>query len=107
MRVRILIADDDDVGRLRLEAVLRKRAYDVVSARDGTEAWQVLEQPDTPALAILDWKMPGMDGVEVCRRLRQSEQTSYVYVIMLSGMNEKQDLVAGLEGGADDYLIKP
>ena len=105
--MRILVADDDDVGRLRLEAVLRTRAYDVVSARDGVEAWAVLERQDTPPLAILDWKMPGMDGVEVCRRLRQSEETSYVYVIMLSGMNEKQDLVAGLEAGADDYLIKP
>jgi two-component system cell cycle response regulator len=83
------------------------RDYDVVSARDGSEAWEVLERQDTPTLAILDWKMPGMDGVEVCRRLRQSEETSYVYVIMLTGMNEKQDLVAGLEAGADDYLIKP
>jgi two-component system cell cycle response regulator len=105
--VRILVADDDDVGRLRLEAVLRLRDYDVVCARDGLEAWAVLERQDTPPVAILDWKMPGMDGVEVCRRLRQSEETSYVYVIMLTGMNEKRDLVAGLEAGADDYLIKP
>ena len=105
--MRILVADDDDVSRLRLEGALRRQLYEVVCAADGIEAWQLLKNDDAPRLAIIDWKMPGMDGVELCRRLRTSEKASYVYVIMLSSMSEKQDLITGLEAGADDYLIKP
>lgn len=105
--MRILIAEDDDVARLRLEVMLRKRGYEVVTAGDGARAWELLQREDAPALAILDWMMPGLDGVEVCRRVRQSGKDSYVYILMLTGRGDRQDLVAGMEAGADDYLSKP
>jgi diguanylate cyclase (GGDEF)-like protein len=105
--VRILIADDEDGTRLKLETLLEKLGYEVVVARDGTEAWELLQRDDAPALALLDWLMPGLDGVEVCRRVRRSDRLSYVYIVMLTVKGQKQDLVAGMEAGADDYLAKP
>jgi diguanylate cyclase (GGDEF)-like protein len=105
--VRILIADDEDGTRLKLETLLEKLGYEVVVARDGTEAWELLQRDDAPALALLDWLMPGLDGVEVCRRVRRSGRLTYVYIVMLTVKGQKQDLVAGMEAGADDYLAKP
>jgi two-component system, cell cycle response regulator len=105
--VRILIADDEDGTRLKLETLLEKLGYEVVVARDGTEAWELLQRDDAPALALLDWLMPGLDGVEVCRRVRRSGRLTYVYIVMLTVKGQKQDLVAGMEAGADDYLSKP
>jgi len=105
--VRVLIAEDDPVSRHMLEAFLTKWGYEVVVAGDGREAWQVLQQDDAPKLAILDWMMPGMEGVQVCQRLRERADQPYVYVLMLTSRDRKQDLVEGIEAGADDYLIKP
>ena len=105
--MRVLIAEDDPVSRHILEAFLTKWGYEVVVAGDGREAWQVLQQDDAPKLAILDWMMPGMEGVQVCRRLRERADHPYVYVLMLTSRDRKQDLVEGIEAGADDYLIKP
>ena len=105
--MRVLIAEDDPVSRHMLEAFLTKWGYEVVVAGDGQEAWQVLQQDDAPKLAILDWMMPGMEGVQVCRRLRERADHPYVYVLMLTSRDRKQDLVEGIEAGADDYLIKP
>jgi len=105
--VRVLIAEDDPVSRHMLEAFLTKWGYGVVVAGDGREAWQVLQQDDAPKLAILDWMMPGMEGVQVCQRLRERADHPYVYVLMLTSRDRKQDLVEGIEAGADDYLIKP
>jgi diguanylate cyclase (GGDEF)-like protein len=105
--VKILIADDEDGTRLKLETLLAKLGYDVVVARDGAEAWELLQREDAPSLALIDWLMPGMDGVEVCRRVRQSNKVPYVYIVMLTVKGQKQDLVAGMEAGADDYLSKP
>jgi two-component system cell cycle response regulator len=105
--VKILIADDEDGTRLKLETLLAKLGYDVLVARDGAEAWELLQREDAPSLALLDWLMPGMDGVEVCRRVRQSSKVPYVYIVMLTVKGQKQDLVAGMEAGADDYLSKP
>jgi len=105
--VRVLIAEDDPVSRHMLEAFLTKWGYEVVVAGDGQEAWQVLQQDGAPKLAILDWMMPGMEGVQVCRRLRERADHPYVYVLMLTSRDRKQDLVEGIEAGADDYLIKP
>ena len=105
--MRILIADDDLTSRLVLAGVLRKSGHDVVTAIDGDEAWEAMRQADAPALAILDWMMPGLAGVEVCRRIRSRESDQPPYLILLTSRGEKADIVAGLEAGADDYLAKP
>jgi len=105
--VKILIADDDSIPRRLLHAALVKAGHEVVSTCDGTEAWQVLQCADAPRLVILDWLMPGMDGVEVCRRVRQRDTAPYSYLILLTSKDRKEDLIAGLEAGADDYLTKP
>lgn len=105
----ILVADDDTTSRQILAAVLRKWGYTVRLAKDGTEAWEQLQDLKAPRLAVLDWMMPGMDGVEICRRLR-SEQPSrahYTYVLLLTAKGAKGDVVEGMEAGADDYLVKP
>jgi two-component system, cell cycle response regulator len=105
--MRILIAEDDPVSRRVLQAHLSKWGYDVVVTKNGLEAWNVLQKEDPPSLAILDWMMPRMDGTEVVRRLRQSGDACYTYVILLTAKGQKEDMVAGLESGADDYLVKP
>ena len=105
--MKILIADDDAIPRRLLQAALVKMGYDVMVARDGVEAWQILQSGDTPRLAILDWLMPGMDGAEICRKVRQRHNASYVYLILLTSKDRKEDVIAGLAAGADDYLIKP
>ncbi len=105
--MRILIADDDEVSRCKLEALIGKWGYEVIAAEDGTSAWEILEREDAPRLAILDWMMPGLDGSEICRRLRHSSKGAYVYVLLLTSKVGKQDIVAGMEAGADDYLSKP
>jgi diguanylate cyclase (GGDEF)-like protein len=105
--VKILIAEDDPVSRRLLEATLRKWGYQVVVCIDGSTAWQAFQQPDAPSLAILDWMMPGMDGVQVCREVRQRPEAPYVYVILLTAKHQKADVITGLEAGADDYVVKP
>jgi two-component system cell cycle response regulator len=105
--VNILVADDDPVSRRVLEATLSKWGYAVVSATDGDQAWSILQSEDAPRLAILDWVMPGMDGVEVCRALRDRTEAPYVYTILLTARDNKDDLVEGMGSGADDYIIKP
>jgi diguanylate cyclase (GGDEF)-like protein len=105
--VRILVADDDAITRLTLKILLSKRGYDVVTACDGHEAYNLLQQGDAPRLAILDWMMPGLDGVELCRKLRESGSAPYTYIVMLSGKCEKNDFIAGLQAGANDYVKKP
>jgi sigma-B regulation protein RsbU (phosphoserine phosphatase) len=104
---RILIAEDDAVSCKVLEATLTKWGYEVVVTRDGEQAWKVLQNDDAPPIAILDWMMPGTDGVEVCRRVRMLPRTPAPYVILLTAKGTKEDIVTGLEAGADDYLIKP
>jgi DNA-binding response OmpR family regulator len=105
--MKILIADDESATRRLVEALLIRVEHEVVVARDGNEAWDILQQPDAPQLAILDWMMPGMDGIKICHMLRERESDAYVYVIMLSAKSEIRDLVAALNAGADDYLCKP
>jgi two-component system cell cycle response regulator len=104
---KILIADDDPVSRRLLKAFLEKWNYDVTVASDGTAALQVLDREDTPRLAVLDWMMPGMEGVQICQFIRERADRPYVYVLLLTGRTEKQDLLKGLQLGADDYLTKP
>lgn len=105
--MKILIAEDDLIPRRLLESILKKWNYEVVLASDGEEAWRILQEPDAPRLAILDWLMPGIDGLEVCRRVRAREGAPYVYVILLTAKDQKEDVIAGMDAGADDYLIKP
>ncbi len=105
--MRVLIADDSLVSRHLLEATLKGWGYDVCVACDGAEAWHILEQDDAPALAILDWMMPGLTGPEVCRQVRQKAKEPYTYILLLTSKSLKEDVVAGMDSGADDYLTKP
>jgi len=107
--VQILIADDSIVSRHLLDATLRKWGYDVVVACDGTEAWKILQSETSPKIAILDWMMPGLTGLEVCRRTRANarEKDVYTYIILLTSKSQREDLIEGMESGADDYLTKP
>jgi len=105
--MRILIAEDDTIARTLLERKLTEWGYQVVSTVDGNEAWKELQRADAPKLVVLDWMMPGMDGVEVCRRLRQVETNLPAYVIFLSARDDNKDIVEGLDTGADDYITKP
>jgi two-component system cell cycle response regulator len=105
--VQILIADDSLVSRHLLDATLRKWGYEVVIACDGSEAWDILQQEHAPPLAILDWMMPGMTGPEVCTLVRQRAREPYTYILLLTSKSLKEDLIEGMESGADDYIIKP
>jgi len=105
--MRILIADDERVSRHLLENNLRAWGHDVVSVGDGLEALAALQGEGAPRLAILDWMMPGLDGIEVCRRLRECPATAPTYVILLTTKRDRDDIVSGLKSGANDYLTKP
>lgn len=105
--MKIVIADDDQTTRRILLAVLKKEGFEVVSCCDGTEALHALQSEDAPMLAILDWMMPGMDGVDICRSLRISQAASQPYLILLTCKGYQEDVVSGLGSGADDYIIKP
>jgi phosphoserine phosphatase RsbU/P len=105
--VRILIADDDRTSTMKLGRTLEQWGFQVVMAHDGVEAWESITGDTPPALAIVDWMMPRLDGIELCRRIRATSLRSLIYVILLTARTSRQDLVAGLEAGADDYLTKP
>lgn len=105
--MKVLIAEDDLVSRRMLEVNLTRWGYQVVVATDGGEAWRVLESGDPPKLAILDWMMPVMDGIEVCRRVREAPRPSPTYVIILTARGGSEDIVRGFEAGTDDYITKP
>jgi sigma-B regulation protein RsbU (phosphoserine phosphatase) len=105
--LKILIAEDDAPTRRVLESVLAGRNYEVISVPDGNAAWARLEAPDAPKLAILDWMMPGMDGEEICRRVRGVFCLNPVYIILLTGRENPQDVILGLTAGANDYIRKP
>jgi len=105
--MRILVAEDDAISRLLLITMLRKTGYEPVEVMDGCQAWEKLCKPDAPALVILDWMMPGMDGLEVLQRVRALSTDRPPYIIMLTANSGKQNLIAGLDAGANDYLTKP
>jgi two-component system, cell cycle response regulator len=105
--MKILVADDDPVSRLALKTFLTKWGDDVVVAKDGAEASRLLLEPEGPKLAILDWMMPGADGVEICRQVRELAAEPYVYILILTARDSPDDIIAALEAGADDYLSKP
>lgn len=105
--MKILIADDESVSRRMLHGLLAKWGYDVVEAADGNAAWERLKSSDGPRMALLDWMMPGQNGVDVCRALRKLRPEPYTYVLLLTAKDAKESVVEGLESGADDYLTKP
>jgi phosphoserine phosphatase RsbU/P len=105
--MRILIADDERTSTLILGRTLEGWGFEVIVAHDGLAAWESIVGDAPPALAIVDWMMPGLDGIELCRRIRATTLRSPVYLILLTARTSRQDLVAGLEAGADDYLTKP
>jgi len=105
--MKVLIADDEIVSRRLIETSVRRWGYDVVVANEGLEASQILHSPDAPKLAILDWLMPGLDGVQLCRQLREGKDDAYTYIILLTAKHTQGDVVQGLEAGADDYIAKP
>src|SRR5262245_47747365 len=105
--MKILIAEDDPLPRAVLERTLKKWDHEVVLAANGAEAWRILAREDAPKLAILDWVMPELDGPDVCRRVRDLVRPEPTYIILLTSKQQKVDVVAGLESGADDYVTKP
>jgi diguanylate cyclase (GGDEF)-like protein len=105
--MKLLIAEDDPVSAHVLKSMASKWGYEVMVVRDGLEALRVLESPECPPLAILDWMMPEIDGVELCRRIRTRKKEPYVYVLLLTAKARKEDLIEGIEAGADDYVVKP
>jgi diguanylate cyclase (GGDEF)-like protein len=105
--MRILIADDDRVTLKLLGSYLTKWGHEAISCSDGLHAWEVLQSKETPRLAILDWVMPKMHGADLCREVRNAGRDPYIYIILLTSKSSKQDVVTGLEAGADDYLVKP
>jgi len=105
--MKVLIAEDDAVSRRLLESSLTRWGYDVVVASDGIEASRLLLVPDAPKLAVLDWLMPGIDGAQLCEDIRRQKPEPYTYIIMLTSKQSKEDVIRGLEAGADDYVCKP
>ena len=105
--MRILIAEDDPISLVLLQALLNQWGYEVIVTHDGNEAWQVLQADMAPRLAILDWEMPGMDGPALCHQVRERQGSPYTYIILLTARTKREDLIAGMEAGADDYVTKP
>jgi CheY-like chemotaxis protein len=105
--MRILIAEDEPVSRRLLQKSLEGWGYETELCSDGLQAWETLQQADAPTIAVLDWMMPGMDGPDICRGIRESGQPRQPYLILLTGRTRMQDIVTGLKAGADDYLTKP
>jgi two-component system, cell cycle response regulator len=105
--MKVLIADDSATSRILLGRALKRWGYEVVVAENGAEALDILSQPDAPALAILDWVMPHLTGPEVCKRIRETHREPYIYILLLTSKNTKDETVEGLDAGADDYIVKP
>jgi len=104
---RVIVADDDSKDRFLLQYVLAKWGFEVSLASDGREAWELLQSKDVPTIAVIDRVMPNLDGIELCHKVRSVPRRHYTYIVIVTGMSEKQDMVAGLRAGADDYLAKP
>ncbi len=105
--MRILIAEDELISRKILAGLLNKFGHEIITAADGNQAWQLMQGPEAPKLAILDWNMPGLDGVEICRRIRTTADPNPPFIILLTARADEQSIVEGLDAGANDYLTKP
>ena len=105
--MKALIADDDRVAATAVSASVSAWGFDVEVVHDGTAAWERLTTDPAPSLALVDWEMPGIEGPELCRRLRDDPTRAHLYLVLLTARSRSADVVAGLEAGADDYLVKP
>lgn len=105
--MKILIAEDENIARRRLEKFLESMNYEVISCKNGLEAWEVIQSENAPNLLILDWIMPDMSGVEICRKVRKQAREPYTYILLLTSKTEAEDIISGMEAGADDYITKP
>jgi len=105
--MKILVAEDDAITQKMLKRKLGSWGYEVVSVTDGHAAWEKIEQDDAPQLLLLDWMMPGIDGIEICRKLKQQPTDTPLYIILLTARDDENDILAGLNAGADDYITKP
>ena len=105
--MRVLIAEDNDNMRKHLQFALEDHGHEVVVTKDGTEAWEELQKSSAPHIAILDWNMPGYDGPEICKKLRALETEQHKYIILLTVRNRSDEIAAGLDAGANDYIVKP
>jgi sigma-B regulation protein RsbU (phosphoserine phosphatase) len=105
--VRTIVADDDRVTAMMLGAALKRCGLDVTTVQDGQAAWEAIAAAGEPVIAVLDWMMPGIDGPDLCRRIRTDAPAAPVYALLLTSRARPADIVAGLDAGADDYLVKP
>ncbi len=106
--VKILVVDDSKLDRRRVSDCLEESGFEYVVAENGIDAWEILQAPDAPTFALLDWVMPGIDGIELCRRIRAlGSSGNYIYTVMLTAKDRKQNLLTAMDAGADDYLAKP
>lgn len=107
MDMRVLLAEDENITRHLVKTSLQRWGYEVDAVGDGIDAWNMLNGENGPQLAILDWMMPGQDGLEVCRRVRELSNGKYIYIVLLTAKDHQDDITLGLEAGADDYVTKP
>ncbi|MDX1929307.1 MAG: protein kinase [Pirellulaceae bacterium] len=105
--MRILLADDNPMWSRLLESNVKRWKFEPIICKDGNEVLERMNSPDAPRLAVIDWEMPGLDGVEACRQIKASQSLPYTYVVLLSSRDAKEDILAGLQAGADEYLTKP
>ncbi len=105
--MKVLIAEDEKVLQYRLEKFTEEMGFEVVSCSNGLEAWEIVQSENAPRLLVLDWMMPGMDGIEICRKVREQANASYTFILLLTSKGRQEDYVKGMEAGADDYITKP
>lgn len=105
--MKILIAEDEYTTRLTIQVCLERWGYQVETAADGKEAWAILDKPDAPEIALLDWEMPEIDGLELCKRVKNLKRDNPIHVIMVTARDSRSDILIGFDAGADDYITKP
>ena len=105
--MKVLIAEDDEIARIRLEKLLAEMDFEVESCNDGTTAWESIQSENAPNILILDWMVPGMDGIEICRNVRKQAKEMYTFILLLTSKNSQEDYIKGMKAGADDFITKP
>lgn len=105
--MKILVADDSEMTRMILQGRLTQWGYEIISARDGYEAWNILQKKGRPRIILLDWMMPNMNGIDLCKKIRKHIKEPYIYIILLTAKKGKQDLIEAMDAGADDFISKP